>query len=793
MVNIRTQENFIEPFSRTEIIKALTKDVKFLLDHDGKTSLGEEEIKKIASKVKSQVTKMEFADDEILSSDTIRGLVVTELHRMGEHDLANISEVVGPRLTDVMNIWGINGDTIHDNANLDAANQETMHKRVADAVSEKAMFKLLPDDLMKAHLDGSLHIHDREYFFTRQFCFDSDLRYIFYYGLLPDGKASGTTVPVARAARSVEVAFLHAAKALGSSQCNCAGGQGFQAFNVFIAPYLEGKSYEEIKQLAQMFVFEMGQMIVARGAQPVFSSIQLFPGVPSIWKDKPVVYKGKIWDGVLYENYVLDPENAKYYRDFEREVRLLFKAFMEVFYEGDARGRPFSFPKPEVVISKEFLNGRDYNNNLIDYTDKFCTDAIYGPSYKELYRLAFKLALKNGAPYFESQCHVENPLTSIQCVQCCAYGFSADEKSDKEFNNKLNFVDGAHFDNLGSMQVVSLNLPRASYVAEKRLYNGFGIGDWFSISLQYLKDLIDKCIEIFKIKEAAIKKQASPFMRQTPIDPNDSEKRAPPYANLDGLSYVIGLVGLNEFVQAMTGKQLHESEEAVDLGIKLVAALNLYVGKKAHEFGHPIAIARTPAETTAQRFAVSDLMNYSEYAELYVKGNLKEAKEGLKKGIKDLPIEYSNGTHCAVDAPISIQKKAEIEGHFFEVLKGGNIFHIFLSDINPFLTLNTIVDENCNRIEKEITESDIDLVMEFGLNLAMNTPITYFAFSKDLTICLDCNATTSGINEKCSVCNSTKVDLIARVTGYYGPVSGFNAAKKEEVKNRYRYTTNNFY
>jgi ribonucleoside-triphosphate reductase len=536
-----------------------------------------------------------------------------------------------------------------------------------------------------------------------------------------------------------------------------------------------------------MYVYEMGQMIVARGSQCVFSSIQLWPGVPAIWKDKPAVYKGKI-------------SNRKY-GEFEREVRLLFKAFLEVFYEGDAMGKPFSFPKPELVISKEFLDEKVYDAPKCDIRPNeqggYSWGEIIAPSYRDLYRLAFKLALHNGSPYFESQYHVDNPLNSIQCMQCCSYGFQADADSDKEFYNKLNFIDGAHFDNLGSMQVVSLNLPRAAYIAKQEVSNWSSDklkldDDEFKISIKYLRELVNQCVRIFEIKRNSVRKQASPFMRQTPMDPNDPSKHAPSYTDLEKLSYVVGLVGLNEYVQALTGKQLHESPEAEDLGLKLVAALNLYCGKVGHAAGMQIALARTPAETTAQRFAVSDLINYPEFAKKYVKGNVAKAEEILAKGeSKDLPIEYSNGTHCSVSAPISLQKKAEVEGKFFEILKGGNIFHIFLSDVNPFLTLDSVVDENCQRIPKEITEQDIDTIMDFGMNLVKNTPITYFAFSKDMTICLDCHATSTGILDKCPKCNSSKVDHIARITGYYSSESGWNEAKKQELRDRNRYNVEN--
>ena len=108
-----------------------------------------------------------------------------------------------------------------------------------------------------------MHIHDLEYFGTRPFCQDWDLRYFFYYGLMPDG--NGTKASVAGPAKRAEVAILHAVKALGSAQTNFAGGQGYYNFLTFLAPYMEGMAYNEIKQNMQMFVYEMTQMMVARG------------------------------------------------------------------------------------------------------------------------------------------------------------------------------------------------------------------------------------------------------------------------------------------------------------------------------------------------------------------------------------------------------------------------------------------------------------------------------------------------------------------------------------------------
>lgn len=631
-------------------------------------------------------------------------------------------------------------------------------------------------------------------------CFDSDLRFILYYGLWPDGV--GRTLPVARAAQTAEVAFLHAAKALGSSQCNCAGGQGYNSFNVLIAPYLYMKSYDEIKQLAQLFIYEMGQMIVARGAQPCFSSIQLYPGVPAVWWDRPVVYKGQIWDGeprtskpstqedhvwcysgktgdgrlffnrrIIETPVVAEPKVVprKTYGQFDREARLLFRAFMEIYTTGDIRGRPFTFPKAEVVFSKEFMDSPKFDQPVTWRNGEW-----FAPSYKELYQAAIKLALVNGTPYFESQYHEENPLTTVSCVQCCAYSFALSEEETTGFNDMMDFTNGAHIDSLGSMQVVSLNLPRASYVALEGEEE-----DKFMAALKYLRQQIDCAVRVFGIKRDFMKKQASPFMRQQVVDPNDPMKKSPVFCNLDKLTYVIGMVGLNEFVQALTGKQLHESDDAVIMGQRLVGSLNLYCGKVGHENDMVIALARTPAETTAQRFAVQDLIRYPKYAKKYVKGNIKEAIKALPYK-RDVPIQYSNGTHLAVDAPVTLEKKIEIEGSFFEILKGGNIFHVFLDDIAPMMRASEIGTG-------EIHQSYVDDTMEYIFKIFRTTPINYLAITKDSTICNSCNAITPGVNEKCPKCESTDVDFFSRITGYLEPISQWNAAKKQEFMDRHRY------
>jgi anaerobic ribonucleoside-triphosphate reductase len=92
-----------------------------------------------------------------------------------------------------------------------------------------------------------------------------------------------------------------------------------------------------------------------------------------------------------------------------------------------------------------------------------------------------------------------------------------------------------------------------------------------------------------------------------------------------------------------------------------------------------IALARTPAETTGQRFAVADLLDrrYHNFAVNVIKGDIEEGLELLGKS-RDLPVYYTNGTHVAPGADVPLTKRMEIEHVFFPIVDGGNIFHIWL-------------------------------------------------------------------------------------------------------------------
>jgi ribonucleoside-triphosphate reductase len=371
---------------------------------------------------------------------------------------------------------------------------------------------------------------------------------------------------------------------------------------------------------------------------------------------------------------------------------------MEVMLEGDDWGKPFSFPKPEISIEPDFMEEReDFNQEHPDL-----------PTYRDLYLLTFELASKFGTPYYDNQMpEYRGAGKGISCYQCCAYQFSAIADQDSDFDKKLFFEEAKHF-SMGSWQVVSLNCPRAAYNAEGDDERLFG----------ELRTLMDVAVEVFKIKRRWLEEIRAhgrmPFAMQRPKDPESGERGAVA-VDLDGLVYTIGIVGVNEMVQHHTGQQMHESREAFILAVRAMTEMEIYTRDLSARHHMTVALARTPAETTGQRFSVADLLNkrYRSAAMKVTKGDLENALTRLGS-TSDLPIYYTNGTHVTPGADVPLSKRVELEHVFFPIVDGGNIFHIWLGESRP----------------------DPRGLMDMAMRLCRNTQIGYFAFTRDLTVSL---------------------------------------------------------
>ncbi len=538
-VFVRTSTQLFERFNREKIAESLLNE----------SEIDEKEAENIAEDVEKFIRKSSL---DYISSPLIREIVNAKLIERGLETARRRYTRVGLPVFDITKL--INEGT-KENANLQY-NPETIHKLMGDKMmKEYTLTKILPMNLADAHMNGQVHIHDLDYFPIRPFCFSHDIRFFLKRGFKPDG--TGDHATIAGPAKTPEVAFLHAAKVLAAAQTNCAGGQGFSYFNTFLAPVIRGLSYKQVKQLAQMFIFEMGQMYVARGGQTVFSSIDLDMTVPKVFRDIPAVHLGGKTNGETYANY-------------EDEVRTLFNAFLDVYSGGDYQGKPFNFPKFEVQIyPKDFKNGK-FDDELMKVSE---------------------LAAKFGTPYYI----INQPyMPDFACYQCCAYLMPLDKSIDiNDLENET--VRG------GSLQVVTINLPQIAYEARGNDAKFFEI----------LDERMEKAKKVMilrrEIIERNLKNGMLPFLNQRV---NEKER----YFEPDKQSYTIGLVGINEMAAFHLGEELHESKKAWMFGLKVMKHMKDVVARFREETGMNFALARTPAESTAYRLATIDRKVYGDRA-----------------------------------------------------------------------------------------------------------------------------------------------------------------------------------
>ncbi|UCG36492.1 MAG: anaerobic ribonucleoside-triphosphate reductase [Candidatus Bathyarchaeota archaeon] len=667
-----------EDFSSLRIRNSLVKE----------TGLSSEVADKIALDIADRINTLDL---DFLSGPLIREFVcVALLENNFEKERAQYTRL-GLPLFDVDKLIHA-GDK--ENANLQH-NPETIHKLAADTIFDQyALLNCLPAHLADAHIAGAIHIHDLEYFATRPFCQEHDLRFFLKKGLIVDGQ--GVHTAVAGPAKHPEVAILHAAKALAAAQTNWAGGQGYDFFNVWLAPFVRGMSYARMKQLAQMFIYEMSQMYVARGGQTVFSSIALECAVPKIIWDVPAVLPGG------------EASRSETYVDYYDEANTFFNAILDVYMAGDYLGKPFNFPKCEVKLRPEYLD-----------------------AFEDEYLKVAALASKFGTPYFLNLC--PDYMPDIVNSQCCRLIFTPDSEELEEFHK------GAM--RMGSLQVVTINLPRLAYEAngnDKLLY-------------ELLDERMDLAREVLMIKRDVVRDRmkggALPFCSMDCF--GDS------YLNLDKQVLNVGFVGLNELLKAHLSVELHEDPNAWRFGLKVIKHMVDRVNEYATETGYRFGCIQTPAESCAHRLALVDKRMFGDRA--VIQG---DAGNGS--------IYYTNSSHVRPAAGIPLLDRIQIESSFHPLTKGGAILHVWLGENDP------------------TNESVWTLIRR----IATQSLAAYFAFTRDMTICRRCNNVEGNLQVKCSRCGAGQEDLEhwSRITGYYQQLRGWNAGKVQEFKDRHRYT-----
>ena len=285
------------------------------------TDISEELAEKIKIRVAKKINSLDI--DEV-STSTIRAEVSAQLTSRGLFEAEEESRKLGMSVKEYEDLAN-NG--CRDNANIDYS-PEMIAKYAYDSIAKEYALLKMPKECAEAHINGFVHHHDLEYATNRPNCFNADLRFYARNGLKIDGK--GLMGSVAKPAKSLEVLLNHLLQAWMAGATVFSGGQGYVNFNTLLAPFAKGKTYEEIKQAIQGFIYNCNMSLICRGGQVLFSSIGVDLSVPDVLKDEPAIGPGGVANGV--------------YGDYQEEADLIFRAICEVSNEKDGNGAYHRFP-----------------------------------------------------------------------------------------------------------------------------------------------------------------------------------------------------------------------------------------------------------------------------------------------------------------------------------------------------------------------------------------------------------------------------------------------------------------
>jgi ribonucleoside-triphosphate reductase len=523
---------------------------------------------------------------------------------------------------------------------------------------------------------------------TRVYCSGHSLEYLKKYGL--DLQNLDTKSAPAKHARTLTG---HLNTFLASMQAYYAGALGVAYINVFYAPYVEEMSDKEMLQEAQHLIFSCSQSAFSRGGQTLFLDFNVHTGVPGYLRDVPAIGPGGQYTG-------------RPYGDYEPAAKRFCRALLQVWHEGDRHGHLFAFPKCDLHVNAE---------------------TFADPEQAALLEYACRIASDNGVPYFVFD------RDEVTLSACCRLRTSIRDSYVIQHPESMRFC---------GFQNVTVNLPQCAYRA--------GPGNWDAL-VGEVEGAMDVAMKAHLQKREFIQKMmAGPQMPLWEI--GRAAKDGRPYVDLDKCTYIIGLIGLNECIQHMTGQELHEGQAALKMGLWLVSNMVDRANKYSEKYGLKVSLEESPAESATRRFAKVDWRQYPQARSL-IRGDPARDE-----------IYYTNSIHLRADAPVDLLTRIQVQSKFHDMIESGAIIHAFVGEDRP------------------PAESILTLVRK----TYEQTRAAQLTISPEFTICNACHRWTAGLREACGHCQSADVYGITRIVGYFSRVSNWNKSKLGELKDRQR-------
>ena len=577
-----------------------------------------------------------------------------------------------------------------ENANIDGDTaMGTMLKYGSEGAKQFYEMFILDPEHARAHREGDIHIHDLDFLTLTTTCCQIDLLKLFQGGF-------STGHGFLREPNDIRSYSALACIALQSNQNDQHGGQSIPNFDYSMAPgvkktfrraftdnltkaievYLEQEDGELLsksivknaeRETGEIAVFADGngfdetveRLLCDHTDERTAAKIMRFTRKYAVKETRRNTYQAM--EALVHNLNTMHSRagaqvpftSLNYGTDTSPEGRLVMECLMKATEAGLGNGETSIFPI-HIFKVKEGIN---YNPGEPNY---------------DLFKLAMRVSAKRMFPNFSfldapfnaqyyKPGHPETEATYMGCRTRVV---------GNVFDPTREIVNGR-----GNLSFTSINLPRIAILSK-------GDIDWFFEDLDRKIDLvIDQLLARLRIQSQK-KVRNYPFLMGQGVW-IDSEKLGPDDSVGEVLkhgSLTCGFIGLAETLKALIGVHHGESDEAQELGLKIVSHMRERMDQAAQQYHLNFTLIATPAEGLSGRFVRMD-----------------RARFGEIPGVTDREY-YTNSFHVPVYYPISAFEKIRREAPYHALTNGGHISYIEL-DGDP--TQNLEAFETVVRAMKE--------------------------------------------------------------------------------------------
>lgn len=623
-------------------------------------------------------------------------------------------------------------DVTRENANMNADTPAGMMMKFASETTKPFVDDyLLSDDAREAIKHNYLHIHDKDYYPTKSLtCVQHPLDHILKGGFRAGHGES-------RPAKRIETASIMGCISMETAQNEMHGGQAIPAFDFYLAPYVRSSYIEEVKELEKLSNQDLSELYDAPIEDYLNLSLEGLEGKERMKQHAINQTVGRVHQAMEAFIHNMNTIHSRggnqvvfssinYGTDTSAEGRCIIRELLRSTYEGVGGGQTAIFP---IQIWKK-KRGVSYLPEDRNY---------------DLYKYACQVTARRFFPNFINldATYNQNEKWDINDPERYKWECATMGCRTRVFENRFGPKTSIGRGNLSfsTINIVGMAIECMGIKDKQERIDAFmaKLDNMLSVTAQQLHDRL-------QFQKTAFAKQfplvmSSLWLGSENLNPNDTIE---PVINQGTLG--IGFIGLAECLVALVGKHHGESEEAQELGLKIITYMRDRVNEFCEKYQHNYSVLATPAEGLSGRFTRGDKKRY-----------------GIIPGVTDRDY-YTNSNHVPVYYKCSARHKAEVEAPYHELTRGGHIFYV---EIDGDATHNP-----------EVVMRIVDMMDKYNMG--------YGSVNHTRNRCMDCGAENSEKDLKvCPKCGSDNIDRLQRITGYLvGTTDRWNKAKLSELNDR---------